>query len=377
MAPGVELTLGNSLIPVTGVVLLLRSLLEGNYLDALPFVPPVIAVTSICCLWSIRWAVDQFNSESVLFRESERLDFRLWIKQLLCDRRETPGPAAAIFCGVLILIVKFFMGLMLKPPIDGASSFRDTAVLVIMTQLVVIATPALMMATILTRSPRQTLLLTRPPRWSLPASALLAVSLHPAAALFTDLVNRLYPMNEQLLHQIEGLFDGAPSVWQLVLLIALVPAICEELAFRGFVLSGLRHTGHRWWAITISSVFFGITHWIFQQSVTASVIGMVIGYVAIQTGSLFPCSVFHLTHNALTVVRASLCPKALGYNPLPEWLAIDEGGAYQFTWPAVIFGLILATAVLNWFRALPYAKSAEEALYDALKHDAEPAYSRT
>ena len=32
MAPGVELNLGNSLIPVTGVVLLLRSVLEGNYL---------------------------------------------------------------------------------------------------------------------------------------------------------------------------------------------------------------------------------------------------------------------------------------------------------------------------------------------------------
>ena len=35
-----ELTLGNSLIPVTGVVLLLRSMLEGNYLAALPYMPP-------------------------------------------------------------------------------------------------------------------------------------------------------------------------------------------------------------------------------------------------------------------------------------------------------------------------------------------------
>ena len=34
MAPGVELTLGNSLIPVTGVVLLLRSMIEGNYWPA-------------------------------------------------------------------------------------------------------------------------------------------------------------------------------------------------------------------------------------------------------------------------------------------------------------------------------------------------------
>ena len=42
MAPGVELNLGNSLIPITGVVLLLRAMLEGNYLAALPYIPLVV-----------------------------------------------------------------------------------------------------------------------------------------------------------------------------------------------------------------------------------------------------------------------------------------------------------------------------------------------
>src|SRR5690606_27862095 len=36
MSPGVELNLGNALIPVTGVVLLLRAMIEGQYWDALP-----------------------------------------------------------------------------------------------------------------------------------------------------------------------------------------------------------------------------------------------------------------------------------------------------------------------------------------------------
>ena len=35
MAPGVELSFGNSLIPLTGLVLLLKSLLEGDYVHAL------------------------------------------------------------------------------------------------------------------------------------------------------------------------------------------------------------------------------------------------------------------------------------------------------------------------------------------------------
>jgi sodium transport system permease protein len=62
MSPGVELSLGNSLIPVTGVVLLLRAMLEGNYLSALPFIPLVVAVTLGCCWLAIRWATNQFNT---------------------------------------------------------------------------------------------------------------------------------------------------------------------------------------------------------------------------------------------------------------------------------------------------------------------------
>ncbi|MCH2597654.1 MAG: ABC transporter permease subunit, partial [Pirellulales bacterium] len=82
MSPGVELNLGNSLIPVTGVVLLLRSMIEGQYWQALPYVVPVIGVTLMCCVLAIRWAEEQFNSESVLFRESERLDLGRWLIHL-------------------------------------------------------------------------------------------------------------------------------------------------------------------------------------------------------------------------------------------------------------------------------------------------------
>jgi sodium transport system permease protein len=82
MSPGSELNLGNSLIPITGVVLLLRTLMEGNYADALPYVLPVAGVTLACCLLAIRWAVYQFNQESVLFRESERLDLKRWVVHL-------------------------------------------------------------------------------------------------------------------------------------------------------------------------------------------------------------------------------------------------------------------------------------------------------
>jgi sodium transport system permease protein len=135
MAPGVELNFGNSLIPVTGIVLLLRSVLEGDYWQAAQYSPVVAAVTLAACLMAIRWAVEQFNSEAVLFRESERWDVRLWVRRLLRERRPTPSASAAVCCAMLILMVQFFVSVSSSMPVD----FGGLARMFLVPQLLVIA----------------------------------------------------------------------------------------------------------------------------------------------------------------------------------------------------------------------------------------------
>ena len=83
----------------------------------------MVARDAGCCLLAIRWAVDQFNSEAVLFRESERLDVGLWLRHLLRDRGDTPSVAEAMFCGVLILLIRFFMSFRCDP----SETFGDFA----------------------------------------------------------------------------------------------------------------------------------------------------------------------------------------------------------------------------------------------------------
>jgi sodium transport system permease protein len=363
MAPGVELNLGNSLIPVTGMVLLLRTMLEGNYAAALPFIPPVVAVTLTCCLFAMRWAADQFNSESVLFRESERLDVALWLKHLMRDREDTPTVPAAVLCGVLILLVQFFMGLALQ------KSQQNLAELAVVTQLVVVATPALLMTIMLTRSPRETLLL-RLPRWStLPAALLLAVALHPVAFALRALVMKIYPIDEQLAAELNRMVGQIEGKW--LWLLAIVPPVCEEIAFRGFILSGLRRMGHKWRAIVVSSIFFGVSHTIFQQSLVATILGLVLGFLAVQTGSLLTCVLFHMSHNALMFLAAKLTPAVVAERPLLAWLIDPNDASGQFyRWPAVLIGGLAAAAILLWLRNLPYAHSSEESLQESLDNAA-------
>jgi sodium transport system permease protein len=345
---GLELNLGNSLIPVTGLVLLLRAALEGNYWLAFEFLLPVLLVTLGGCLFAIRWAVEQFNSETVLFRESERLDLGLWLRHMLQERGPTPSPAGAVFCGVVILFVHFFMNLAAPPVKD----LRGFAVLVIVTQLAMVLTPALLMTVFLSTSPRRTLLL-RWPRWgALPAAALLAVVLHPAASVLQAAVMRLYPVSDQMqqaLGAVETMLLAAPW-WQIVLIVAAMPAVCEELAFRGFILSGLRRVGSPWRAVGLSAIFFGLSHGILQQSLIASLIGVLLGWLAIWTGSVLPAMVFHLVHNALTVLAARV-PRSIA----TEWPSVaylfrpsDQGGVV-FPWPVVVAGCAAGVLILLWF----------------------------
>ena len=359
MSAGVELTLGNSLIPVSGVVLLLRNALEGNYWLALQFSPPVIAVTLACCYLSIRWAVEQFNSESVLFRESERLDVGLWLRHLMLDRQPTPTAAAALLCGVLILVLKFFMNFAMPQPADFRQFAATTAVL----QLAVIAMPALLMTIMFTSSPRETLLLRRPRGLPLVAAVGLAVVLHPALYKLREVVMRLYPVSEDMQQALAGLgemFRDVP-LWQVILLMALLPAVCEELAFRGFILSGFRHLGHKWRAITLSAIFFGFTHGILQQSLIATLTGVLIGLVAVQSGSILPGILFHLMHNSLAIASTQIGPATFEQVPLLQYVAQSGGdGELLYTWPAVLASGALSLALLAWFERLPHPKSAEE-----------------
>jgi sodium transport system permease protein len=369
MSPGVELNFGNSLIPITGVVLLLRSVLEGNYWQAVQFLPAVVVVTALACLLSIRWAVEQFNAESVLFRESERLEPGLWLRRLVRDRKATPSAAAAVFCGISILVIHFFVSLS-QGVLEG---FGDLARMALTTQGLVIALPTLAMTVFLARSPRETLLLKWPGRLTIPAAALLAMSLHPSAILLQSVVGRLYPVSESVrpaLEQMQALLRQT-DLWPLLLVIALTPAICEELAFRGFILSGFRHLGHPWQAVIFSAIFFGVTHGILQQSLIASLLGVLLGFLALQSGSILPGMAFHFVHNTLAVLNGRITPESIPDSPLlRRFVTPLESGGCVFQWPLIVAGLLAAILIVCWFARLNRRESPEEELEASIQRGA-------
>jgi sodium transport system permease protein len=170
------------------------------------------------------------------------------------------------------------------------------------------------------------------------------------------------------LSKMEGVFHMAPNIFCVLAVLAVTPAICEEIAFRGFVLSGLRHSGHKWTAIAISAVFFGAIHGILQQSLPACVLGMVLGFLAIQTGSLLPASLFHVTYNSMSLLLKLEAPRWLDELPMLGLIYKRHEGDVTYNPLFAVIGFVGAIGLLYWFRSLPFQATAEENLQEVLDH---------
>ena len=349
LVPSAHLELGTSLIPVTGMMLLMRGLIEGRYAEVLPYAAPVCLVMLLCIWGSIRWVIMQFNSESVLFRASERFGVGLWIRRMLQERGWSPTIGQAMLCFVVILLAKFFLSFSLDIPADWQGFSVQTVTIL----LAAIAVPAILMAVVLTKSPRRSLKLDRFRASYVAAGAFLGLALHPAFMWVSQIVMAVYPPSEGLVHmnQVMGeLFAQAPSPWALLLVVAVFPAISEEIAFRGFILSGWQRLKRQTGAILVSAFCFGAAHAIFQQSIMAFAVGLVLGILAVRSGSLIPCIVYHAVHNALAVAMSAHSPVDLAHWwPIWERQAVDGGLAYRF-WPALAMvgcGVVLLSWIWN------------------------------
>ena len=124
--------------------------------------------------------------------------------------------------------------------------------------------------------------------------------------------------------------------------------------------------GKKWTAILISSLLFGITHGILQQSISAFLVGIIIGYIAVQSGSVLPCILFHLSSNSLTVLMSRLTSELVVANPVLNRLFQVSSDGLGYSFMLTILSPFLSLMILLWFRSLPYEQYAEERLRKAL-----------
>jgi sodium transport system permease protein len=87
------------------------------------------------------------------------------------------------------------------------------------------------------------------------------------------------------------------AVWQLFLLAAVSPAVCEEFVFRGVFLGHLRRQGSDRRAILWSAFWFALVHLSVFRFLPTFLLGLVLAGAVVRTRSIVPAVVLHLTYN--------------------------------------------------------------------------------
>lgn len=86
---------------------------------------------------------------------------------------------------------------------------------------------------------------------------------------------------------------------------AVVPAICEEFLFRGAIMHSLLKFGKAP-AIIISAVLFGLMHMNASQFLYATAAGILLGWIACETGSIYCGILVHFVQNFTAVLQSVL-----------------------------------------------------------------------
>lgn len=116
-------------------------------------------------------------------------------------------------------------------------------------------------------------------------------------ALFTAQQANMEAQYRIFLHM-EGPLDFARTL----LIMAVIPALCEELLFRG-ALQAVLSRWHRHGAVWISATLFALIHGQYYAFLSILLLGAALGYLRWWSGSLWWPTLLHFINNAAIVVQ--------------------------------------------------------------------------
>jgi membrane protease YdiL (CAAX protease family) len=129
-----------------------------------------------------------------------------------------------------------------------------------------------------------------------------------------------------------------------ILLIAVLPALCEELFFRGIVQKVLSERKHFYLAIWLTAILFSAIHMQFYGFFPRMLLGALFGYLLLWSGSIWLPIFAHFINNAVVVVFYYL-----RFNNF-VLVDLDSIGSGDSWWLGMISGITTAGVVYVLFK---------------------------
>lgn len=177
--------------------------------------------------------------------------------------------------------------------------------------------------------------------------AILIMLLSWPLAQFLYLINMDIPLPDFLIAMedstndlIEGIVavNSLPELLLVLVLVALTPAIGEELMFRGLLQRIITYNGlNKHLAVIVSALVFSAIHMQFQGFLTRFALGLILGYLFVFSGSLWISIIAHFLFNGSQVIIAYFTKDMMDFSAEPSWS--------DFSYPIFIGSTLLFLAV--------------------------------
>lgn len=187
-----------------------------------------------------------------------------------------------------------------------------------------IAGPAVVAALLCSDAPRAALGLTAPPARALVGAVLVGASFWYINGVF---VAPWFAGHESAGDRaLAGMIAGDDALALKIVVIAVTPAVCEELLVRGAIARALAARTGLWVAVALSSAYFAAMHLSLARAAPTAVLGGLLAVAALRSGSTVPAMIIHFLNNAvaLSLAATGFFPSPLIAAPLA--LAATTGG---------------------------------------------------
>lgn len=161
--------------------------------------------------------------------------------------------------------------------------------------------------------------------------------------------------------------DGAGEFVVVVVALALTPAVCEEIVFRGFVQRNFSRALSPAGATVWTGTLFGLYHLNPVQTLPLIAIGVYISHLRQTSGSLWACALAHFAFNFFSVLGIFI------FNH-PSWFGISEAlaSAIKSSEPDLSSPLALTGAAISLAAFVLILTRYHAALREASSQRAQP-----
>ncbi|HEY0195619.1 MAG TPA: type II CAAX endopeptidase family protein [Kofleriaceae bacterium] len=164
------------------------------------------------------------------------------------------------------------------------------------------------------------------PRYFFAGAAVGATAWYVSAVIVARL-----PLPDEHARVLEALVEHPPLA-RALLGFAVVPAVCEEVLFRGVLARSLATSTGVLVAAALSGAIFSLYHVSIVQALPTLVLGVVLAVIAIRAGSVAPTILAHVLNNAIVILLSRHAWPALN-----AWIALHP--------VACLVGCVIATAI--------------------------------